>query len=102
MAILEWWGIKGVRHNCCGKFIVEWGGLLRFKNRKKLWSLFLGCVLWSLWYQRNRVKFEASTPNFYNTIYNLKSRITIRVKDLLGFDMVSPHDFIHNLNAVIL
>lgn len=101
MEILNWWKIQGVFHNCCDRFIVEWGGLLKIKKRKKLWNMILGYVLWSIWYERNKIKFEAKAPDYLNFVYNLKIRIGVWAKELLGFEVESPLNFVHNLDAVL-
>ena len=63
MKMLEWWSISGVLHNRCRNFSVEWFGLVKSQKHRKLWGLVLGCVIWSLWYEKNIIKFEAKSPN---------------------------------------
>ena len=62
MEVLCWWGISGVLHKDCGNFCVEWNGLMKGRKWGKLWRLILGCTIWSLWYTRNKVKFELAPP----------------------------------------
>lgn len=101
MEVLKWWGINGALQNSCGKFTVEWGGLLKPKNWKKLWRLILGCVIWSLWFERNKTKFKMHTPVFNHFVYSLKIRIGAWTQELLGLKVISPHDLVHKLEAVI-
>ena len=98
----NWWGIHGVFHNRCGKFIIEWYGLMKGRKRKKLRRLILGCVIWSLWYERNKTKFEMSSPEFHNFVHTLKIRVGIWAKEILGCAGFSPQDFIHNIDAILL
>ena len=58
MKILEWCGISDVLHNRCGNFSIEWVGLMKCPKKNNLWRLILGCVIWSLWYERNKIKIE--------------------------------------------
>ena len=65
MKILEWWSISGALHNRCRNFNIEWFGLVKSRKCRKLWGLVLGCVIWSLWYERNKIKFETGSPNLH-------------------------------------
>ena len=58
MQMLKWWNISGVLHNRCKNFNIEWFGMLKCRKYRTLWGLILGCVIWSLWYERNKRKFE--------------------------------------------
>lgn len=84
MEILKSWGIIGVLHDSCNKFISEWFGLMRSRKWKKLWSLILGCVIWSLWYMRNKVIFDSCELDFHKFMYTLHIRIGVWAKELLG------------------
>ena len=33
------------------------------RKYRDIWCLILGCVTWSLWYERNHIKFERKAPN---------------------------------------
>lgn len=71
MKILNWWGINGVLHSHCTTFILSWCSLRPKKCNRKKWMLVLGCAIWSLWFLRNRSKFEGGTvdlQNFFNTL----------------------------------
>ena len=91
MEILRWWNLSGPLHSTFSKFYIQWLGLVRGKKRKDVWTLSLGCVIWSLWYERNKIKFEAKRPNFQNFIMSLKSRIGIWTKEMMGTDGYAPN-----------
>lgn len=101
MHILEWWGIKGVLQINCDSFGMEWCGLMKIKRWKKLWNLIFGCVIWSIWFERNKVKFEMKVPNLQLFTYSLMIRIRSWAKECLGYAGISQHDLIHNLKAVL-
>lgn len=95
MEILNGWGINGVLHDNCSLFITEWFGVMRNRRWKKLWTMTLGCVIWSLWYQRNKVKFEECDPDFQKFIYSLKVRLRVWAKELLGTSDCSQMGLLH-------
>lgn len=61
----------------------------------------MGCVLWSLWYERNEIKFEQTSPDFNRFAYSLKISISVWAKELLGYSDFSPQVFANNLDAFI-
>ena len=77
MEILKWWGLSAPLHNQCTKFSMQWLGLVKGRKHRNIWALTLGCVLWSLWYERNKIKFESKAPNLQNFVLPLKIRIGI-------------------------
>ena len=91
MEIVKWWGISAVFQNRCSMFGIEWMGLLKGKNRHKLWGLVFGCVIWSIWYERNKIKFENCPINMHRFDYSLKSRIGVWAKEYLGLTVIPPH-----------
>ena len=91
MEILRWWNISGPLHSTFSNFCIQWLGLVRGKKRKNVWSLSLGCIIWSLWYERNKIKFEAKQPNFQNFIMSLKSRIGLWTKEMMGTSAYAPN-----------
>lgn len=97
MAMLEWWGIVGVLQNRCGDFVLAWQGLITKKKWSKLWLLVMGCVIWSIWFERNKVKFENYDPNLQKFIFMLKVRIGVWAKELMGLRGSSSLDFVHNI-----
>lgn len=101
MEILDWWGIIGVLQNQCEDFITAWLGFMKCRKWKKIWMLILGCVLWSIWYARNKAKFEDNHHDFHRFVYSLKTRIHVWAKQLVACAGPTQHDFIHNLTAVI-
>ena len=97
MEMLKWWGIYAVFHKRGKNFNIEWFGLVKGQKYRNLWGLVLGCVIWSLWYERNKIKFERRLTNPHNFVYNLKIRIGIWSKELLGLIVVPPHGVIDNI-----
>ena len=72
MKMLEWWSISRALHNRCRNFSEKWFGPIQSRKRRKLWGLVLGCVIRSLWYERNKIKFKTGSPNHHNVVYSLK------------------------------
>ena len=83
MDLLNWWGILGVLHTKCQNFCAEWDGLLIGRKKKKLWKLILACTIWSLWYTRNKAKFELIPPEQGKVSFSLKIRIMMLAKEML-------------------
>ena len=77
MKILEWWKISGTLHNQCIIFSAQWFGLVKNRHYRKLWGMILGCGIWSLWYKRNKIKFDKGSPNIHNFVFMLKIRINM-------------------------
>lgn len=102
MNMLDWWGISRVLQINYSSFRAEWGGLMVNRKWKKLWNLIFGCVIWSIWFERNKVKFESKIPDRQLFIYALKIRICTWAKECLGYSVIAHHDFIHNLGAIFL
>ncbi|XP_057518489.1 uncharacterized protein LOC130799411 [Amaranthus tricolor] len=84
MEILKWWGLSTALHNRYNKFSIQWLGLVKNRMCPDFWALILGCVIRSLWYERNQIKFKLKIPNFHNFVYSLKIRIGIWAKEMLG------------------
>ncbi|XP_057523883.1 uncharacterized protein LOC130803701 [Amaranthus tricolor] len=83
MEILKWWSLSSALHNRCNHFCSQWFSLLKIRNSRKFWGLTLGCVIWSLWFERNQIKFNHKTLNFSNFMHSLKIRIRIWAKEIL-------------------
>ena len=98
MEILKWWGIEAVLPNRCQIFSAQWFGLVKSKRLRDIWGLILGCVTWSLWFERNHIKFERKIPNLNNFVLSLKIRIGIWAKEMLGYSVphysIYPYDHI--------
>ena len=101
MKMLEWWKISGVLQNQCNSFSIQWFGLVKNRKEQKLWGMILGCVIWSLWYERNKIKFEGRYPNLHNFVCSLKIRIRIWAKEMVGFSGVSPNDVTYNIDSIL-
>ncbi|XP_057520830.1 uncharacterized protein LOC130801085 [Amaranthus tricolor] len=84
MDILKWWGLSAPLQNQCSKFSMQWLGLIKGRKHRNIWTLTLGCVLWSQWYERNQIKFERKAPNLRNFVLSLKIRIGIWAREMLG------------------
>ena len=101
MHMLEWWGLSGTLHNQGIFFTMQWMGLVNHKKQIKLWGLILGCLIWSLWFERNRIKFENASPNINNFVRLTKIRIGIWAKEIGGFSAWSAEDISFNLNSIL-
>lgn len=84
MLVLDWWGSTGVLHNRCIAFSLAWKSLAPKRCSGKLWNLILGCVIWSLWFLRNNVKFESGSVDLNNFFTTLKIRVGVWAEELLG------------------
>lgn len=89
MDILRWWGVSGVLHNNFESFVLAWSCLVPRRRRGKLWLLVQGCTIWSIWYERNKLKFHNGVRDFGRFIYSLKIRVGIWAKELLGMEISS-------------
>ena len=72
------------------------------RKRIKMWNLALGCAIWSLWYERNKVKFEGGggVPDLQKFLYILKIRVGMWAKEIFGYNDCSSHEFVHNIDAI--
>lgn len=52
-------------------------------------AAYFGCVVWSLWFERNSVVFEQKVPDFHRFLCSLKFRLRVWGKELLGHNFVS-------------
>lgn len=52
--------------------------------------------------RRNKSKFEMLVPDFHKFAHTLKIRVGIWTQEMLGFADFSPHNFMHNLEAILL
>ena len=91
MAVLKWWGLSAVFQNRCANFSIQWLGLVKRKKQQKLWGMVLGCIIWSIWYERNKIKLESKAINLHNFEYSLKIRIGIWAKEILGLTIIPTH-----------
>lgn len=51
----------------------------------------MGCVLWSIWYERNTIKFNNGSLDVEHLFYTLKIRVGIWAKELLGLDILASN-----------
>ena len=84
MKMLEWWNISGVLMNQSSSFTIQWMGLVKNRKLQNLRSMILGCVIWSLWFERNKIKFDGGSPNLQNFVCSLKIKIGIWAKEMIG------------------
>ena len=101
MEILKWWGLSAILHNRCQNFSVQWFGLVKNRKYRNIWALILGCVTWSLWYERNHIKFERKAPNLHNFVLSRKIKIGIWAKEMLGSSGSAPN-IIYNIDSIVL
>ena len=101
MEVLKWWGISAPLHMRFSKFSIQWLGLLNGRRHRHIWALILACVTWSLWFERNQIKFERKTPNLQNFVMTLRIRIGIWAKEMMGSTGCAPN-VIYNADSFIL
>lgn len=87
MEILRWWGVFGALHNRCVPFSIAWRSLVPRRHRGKLWLLVLGCVIWSIWFDRNRIKFQNGVRDMGKLLHTIKVHVGVWAKELLGMDI---------------
>ena len=102
MNILKWWGLSAALQNQCENFSIQWLNLVVIRKHRDFWGLILGCVIWSLWYERNKIKFEMKPPNFDHFIFSLKIRIGIWAKEILGYKSSAPLNTIFDSSETLL
>ena len=81
--------------------VIAWHGFFSNRKRIKLWNLVLGCVIWSLWYERNKVKFEGCVLDLQKLLSTLKTRVGVWAKEIFGCNDCSSHEFVHNIDAIL-
>ena len=101
MEILKWWNLSAPLHMTFSKFCEQWLGLIKDRKRKDIWCISLACVVWSLWYERNQIKFERKGVNFQAFVTSLKLRIGSWAKEMMGLSNYPP-DVIFNAESFIL
>ena len=102
MEILKWWSLSTALHNRCNNFCSQWLGLQKLRKARNFWGLTLGCVIWSLWFERNQIKFNHKSPNLKIFVQSLKIRIGIWAKEMLGYKSFAPQNVIFNLDSNVL
>ena len=101
MEILKWWNLSAPLHMTFSKFCEQWLGLIKDPKRKDIWCISLGCVVWSLWYERNQIKFDSKSVNFQTFVSSLRFRIGTWAKEMMGLSGYPPH-VIFNAESFIL
>ena len=101
MEILKWWNVSAPLHRTFPIFSEQWLGLIKDRKCKDIWIISLGCVVWSLWHERNQIKFESKSLNFQNFVTSLKLRIGTWAKEMMGLSGYPPH-VIFNVHSLIL
>ena len=101
MEILKWWNISAPLHMNFSNFGAQWWGLIDDRKCKGIWILSLGCVVWSLWHERNQIKFDNKSTNFHNFATSLRFRIGTWAKEMMGLSGYPPH-VIFNADSFIL
>lgn len=89
MHMLDWWGFKGALQNRCEMVVADWNGLMKNQRWKKLWNLILGSVIWSLWYERNKSKFEMRSQFSKSSSTIWKSELDPGLKNRITFPIVA-------------
>ena len=102
MSLVDWWGFSTVLHNRCQDFSTQWLGLMKNRKHRDIWGLIFSCVIWSLWYERNKIKFEMKTPNMHLFVFSVKIRIGIWAKEMLGYKGSAPQNTIYSSGHLLL
>lgn len=97
MEVLKWWGVEGVLQNRCAPFSIAWRNLVPKRCRGKVWLMVLGCVIWSLWFERNNIKFKNGVKDFGKLILTIKVRVVHWAKEILGLDIRFMQSSTNNL-----
>ncbi|XP_057538031.1 uncharacterized protein LOC130815560 [Amaranthus tricolor] len=101
MEVLKWWGLSAPLHMQFSKFSIQWLGLADGRRHRHFWALMFGCIIWSLWYERNLIKFERKIPNLQNFVSSLRIRIGIWAKEMMGSFGCAPNA-IYNADSFIM
>ncbi|XP_057528469.1 uncharacterized protein LOC130807321 [Amaranthus tricolor] len=101
MEMLKWWNLAAPLHKSFSDFSLQWLGLISERKYKDIWLLSLGCVIWSLWYERNKIKFENKIVSLENFVMSLKLRIGTWAKEMMGYSGCAPN-VIFNADSFIL
>ena len=101
MKMLEWWNIFGALLNQCSTFTIQWMGLVKNRKLQKLWGSILGCDIWSLWYEWNKIKFDRGSPNLSIFVRSLKIRIGKWAKEMIGLSGLSANDVAYNIDSIL-
>ncbi|CAO2835995.1 unnamed protein product [Amaranthus hypochondriacus] len=102
MMMLDWWGVSGVLHKCCAAFMLSWESLRPKWCKGKLWKLILGCVIWSLWFERNKLKFDHGVCEAKKLVDTIKIRVGVWATELLGLEASQTTLFAYNLDTACL
>ena len=102
MEILNWWSLSAALQNRFTNFCSQWMGLQKSKKAKEFWGLTLGCVIWSIWYEKNQIKFNQRSPYLPSFVHSLKIRIGIWAREILGFSCSSPQNIIYDVESFVL
>lgn len=71
----QWWGIQTVIHEQAVINILSWGSLVKGKFKRAIWNSMFFSVIWTIWFTRNKVVFDAKQLNVEEIMYNIKQRV---------------------------
>ena len=98
--MLDGGGVELVSPSSIGD-LLDWWYSWKFKGvRKMIWEVIHVVVLSSVWYQRNKLFFEGSTPIWDEIIEQIKYRVAFWVKIRLKAADYSINDFVFNLESL--
>lgn len=67
-------------HNDPEVMLKSWMGMVRCSKKRNFWSLIFFGIVWSLWFERNKVKFHNKQPIESQIWHGLQFRIEEWVK----------------------
>lgn len=73
--IFQWWGIVSVMSNNVCSNILSWSNLVKGKFRKCVWESTFLVVIWTLWLERNKIKFNSQVFSYSKLINLIKARV---------------------------
>lgn len=74
MGVCRWWSVSVVLHEDAIANFRAWRALLQGKQKGEWWSMLFFTTIWSLWFNRNKRKFEGTEMDVGMMIEEIKLR----------------------------
>lgn len=81
MKISRWWGILLIIHRDPIVNIKSWQSLMKKRKLKPLWNTVFHAMIWTIWNERNKIRFEGSPINWEWFLEKVKFRICLWIKE---------------------